>query len=148
MCSCGRRLGEGSFGDGFKYSDEEEWIEEELTGCCFPDARLGDRLCKLLEGMAGAIGESLPMACQDWANTMAAYRLFDHDRVSEGAILEGHFRATADRFASVDDPIPSFMTPPTFPINDLLGRRSVSRVRRTADVTRRGVFGSTRFVAF
>ncbi|MGI9449410.1 MAG: IS4/Tn5 family transposase DNA-binding protein [Geminicoccaceae bacterium] len=106
MCSCGRRLGEGSFGDGFKYSDEEEWIEEELTGCCFPDARLGDRLCKLLEGMAGAVGESLPMACQDWANTMAAYRLFDHDRVSEGAILEGHFRATADRFASVDDPIP------------------------------------------
>jgi hypothetical protein len=95
----------GLFGDGIEPFDDEEWIEAELTGCRFPDARLGDRLRKLLEGVTGAVGKSLPMACQDWANTKAAYRFLDNDRVSEGAILEGHFRATADRFAAADGPI-------------------------------------------
>jgi len=82
-----------------------EWIEAELTGCSFPDARLDHRLRKLLEGMTGAIGESLPTACQDWANTKAAYRFFDNDRVSEEAILDGHFRATAARVNACSDPI-------------------------------------------
>ena len=82
-----------------------EWLKGELTGCSFPDARLDDRLRKLLEGMAGAIGESLPTACQDWANTKAAYRFFDNDRVSEEAILDGHFRATAERVAACSDPV-------------------------------------------
>lgn len=82
-----------------------EWLEAELTGCSFPDARLDDRLRKLLEGMSGAIGESLPTACQDWANTKAAYRFLDNDRVSEEAILDGHFRATAERVAACSGPI-------------------------------------------
>jgi hypothetical protein len=85
--------------------DDRDWIGEELTGCCFPDARLGARFRKLVEGLAGSEGNSLPMACQDWANTKAAYRFFDNDRVSEEAILEGHFQATAQRFAATDGPI-------------------------------------------
>ena len=36
----GHRHEGGLFGDGFEYSDDEEWIEAELTGCCFLDARL------------------------------------------------------------------------------------------------------------
>ena len=90
--SVSRRRSDGLSGDRLEYSDEGEWIEDELTGCRFPDARLGDRLRKLLEGVAGAVGESLPMACQDWANTKAAYRFFDNDRVSEGTILGAIFR--------------------------------------------------------
>jgi hypothetical protein len=76
-----------------------------LTGCSFPDARLDHRLRKLLEGMVGAVGESLPTACQDWANTKAAYRFLDNDRVSEEAILDGHFRATAERVAACSSPV-------------------------------------------
>ncbi len=52
------------------------WWESELAGCVFVDQRLGQRLHKLIERMAGAIGTSLPLACQDWANTKAAYRFF------------------------------------------------------------------------
>ena len=59
--------------------------------------RLGQRLRKLIERMAGAIGASLPLACQDWANTKAAYRFFSNDRVSEAQILAGHFQATRER---------------------------------------------------
>ena len=35
-----------------------------------------------------------PLACQDGAGTKAAYRFFANERVSEGEILGGHFRAT------------------------------------------------------
>src|SRR5829696_10597612 len=76
------------------------WWEQELAGCAFADARLGQRLRKLIERMAGAIGASLPLVCQDWANTKAAYRFFSNDRVSEAQILAGHFLATRDRFAT------------------------------------------------
>ena len=77
------------------------WWESELAGCVFADARLGQRLHKLIERMGGAIGASLPLACQDWANTKAAYRFFSNDRVSEDEILAGHFCATRDRAAAV-----------------------------------------------
>ena len=43
--------------------------------------------------------------CQDWANTKAAYRFLDNDRVSEAEILAGHFEATRDRFAASDGPV-------------------------------------------
>jgi hypothetical protein len=78
------------------------WWERELAGCAFADARLGQRLRKLIEKMDGAIGASLPLVCQDWANTKAAYRFFSNDRVSEAQILAGHFQATRDRFAATD----------------------------------------------
>lgn len=83
----------------------DPWWERELAGCVFVDQRLGQRLRKLIERMAGAIGASLPLACQDWANTKAAYRFFSNDRVSEAQILAGHFQATRDRFAATDGPI-------------------------------------------
>jgi hypothetical protein len=76
------------------------WWEGELAGCAFADARLGQRLRKLIERMDGAIGGSLPFVCQDWANTKGAYRFFSNDRVSEAQILAGHFQATRDRFAA------------------------------------------------
>lgn len=83
----------------------EPWWESELAGCTFADARLGQRLHTLIEQLGGAIGASLPMACQDWANTKAAYRFFSNDRVSEGDILAGHFCSTRDRVAATKGPI-------------------------------------------
>ncbi len=55
--------------------------------------------------MGGAIGASLPLACQDWANTKAAYRFFSDDRVSEDQILAGHFHSTRDRVVSTEGTI-------------------------------------------
>ena len=56
--------------------DTNAWIDRELAGCRFADGRLGSRLRTSLVQMAGAMGESIPLACQDWANTKAAYRFF------------------------------------------------------------------------
>src|ERR687889_1152761 len=85
--------------------DTNAWIDREIAGCRFADQRLGSRLRALLGRMAGAMGESIPLACQDWANTKAAYRFFANDRISEGEILGGHFRSTRDRAAGVGGPI-------------------------------------------
>jgi Transposase DNA-binding len=76
------------------------WIDREMAGCEFADMRLGRRFHNLLEQIGDAVGESIPLACQDWANTKAAYRFLSNDRVNEEDILSGHFKATRDRFAS------------------------------------------------
>jgi hypothetical protein len=80
--------------------EEESWVDHEVAGCKFQDARLSERFRKLLKQIGSAIGQAIPFACQDWANTKAAYRLFSNDRVDEEGILPGHFEATHDRFAA------------------------------------------------
>ena len=82
--------------------EEETWVDREVAGCQFRDVRLGERFRKLLKQIGSAIGQAIPFACQDWANTKAAYRFFSNDRVDEKAILSGHFEATHDRFAATD----------------------------------------------
>ena len=52
-----------------------------------------------------SVGESIPLACQDWANTKAAYRFFSNERVCEAEILAGHFESTRQRGATIDGPI-------------------------------------------
>ena len=49
------------------------WIDQEMGGCNFSDVRLAKRFSKLLGMMSEGIGQSVPYACQDWANTKAAY---------------------------------------------------------------------------
>jgi hypothetical protein len=73
------------------------WIDEELAGCAFGDARLEKRFRTLVERLSESVGETIPTACQDWANTKAAYRFFSNERVDEHDILSGHFQATRDR---------------------------------------------------
>lgn len=81
------------------------WFDRESAGCSFTDERLNKRLRKLLERMEGAMGASIPLACQDWANTKAAYRFFSNDKVSEDMILAGHLQSTRSRFAATTGPI-------------------------------------------
>ena len=78
------------------------WVDREIAGCEFRDARLGDRFRKLLAQIGSAMGRSIPLVCQDWANTKAAYRFLSNDRVSEADILAGHFQSTRDRTAATD----------------------------------------------
>lgn len=78
----------------------DDWIGHELAGCGFKDERLGKRFRKLLEQLSEGTGQSIPMACQDWANTKAAYRFLSNERVNEQDILAGHFQATHERFAA------------------------------------------------
>ena len=80
-------------------------LAAELCGCQFQDARLGRRFQKLVRQLESRLGQSIPLACQDWTNTKAAYRFLSNRRVSEEPILAGHFRATRDRATAADGPI-------------------------------------------
>jgi transposase-like protein len=85
-------------------TDMEVWVEQEL-GDEFPDQRLKARLGTLFEDLGQRVGETIPLACHDWAATKAAYRFFDNPRVDEGLILSGHFAATTTRFAATKGPV-------------------------------------------
>ncbi len=86
-------------------SAARDWVERETADGAFKDERLDRRFRTLLADIGGAIGASLPLACQDWANTKAAYRFLANDRVDESDILSGHFAATAKRFAATNGTI-------------------------------------------
>jgi hypothetical protein len=84
-------------------SDEagtDAWIDNEVVGCEFEDVRHGKRLRQLLEQLSSKVGAATPWACQDWANTKAAYRFFGNERISESNILAGHFACTRERFSA------------------------------------------------
>ncbi len=83
----------------------DAWFDRELAGCSFADERLNKRLRKLVAQLGSAMGQSIPLVCQDWANTKAAYRFFSNDRVSEAGILAGHFQSTRDRTVATDGPV-------------------------------------------
>src|SRR3954464_60952 len=89
----------------FLDTETPEWVEQEMSGCSFPDQRLHQRLQQLLQPFSSGLGESIPFACQDWANTKAAYRFLSNPRVNEGAILAGHFESTRNRFAATGSPL-------------------------------------------
>lgn len=84
---------------------DKAWIDRELAAGEFRDLRLKERLRSLLELMANGLGQSIPVACQDWADTKAAYRFFANERVSEGEILSGHISSTQRRAKAVTEPL-------------------------------------------
>ncbi len=87
---------------GEDHGHHEQWIETETEGGKFPDVRLTKRFGNLLGMMARRVGDTIPAACRDWANTKAAYRSLANPRVTEERVLAGHFAATAARASAVD----------------------------------------------
>ncbi len=81
------------------------WQDDELVSAGLPDKRLVRRFSLLLDQMSAAPGQPVPAACGDWAATKAAYRFFDNPRITEHAMLAGHFAATAMRCATSEGPI-------------------------------------------
>jgi hypothetical protein len=80
-----------------KETSPAEWIEEELMDVDFGDRRLSKR-CKLLLGrLATDPQASINGACHGWAESVAAYRFFNHEAVNEEKVLAPHRRATLRR---------------------------------------------------
>lgn len=98
-----RRASEGSCTGGSAGSSS--WVDDELSGGQFADVRHGTRLHSILQSMADDIGKPIPVACDDWANTKAAYRLLSNDRVTDKEILSGHFEATRGRMSAAKGPL-------------------------------------------
>jgi len=79
-----------------------QWSDQETENCQFQDKRIGDRFRQILEAVGSLPGESIPQACQDWAETKAVYRFLSNDRVNAQNILSGHFHETSKRIAACE----------------------------------------------
>lgn len=76
----------------------DEFLEIDLA-----DRRLDQRSKALLETLAADPAASINAACNGWAETQAAYRFFDNDRVTPEAILRPHAEATRRRIGQQDE---------------------------------------------
>ncbi|MBL4884446.1 MAG: IS4 family transposase [Planctomycetaceae bacterium] len=72
-------------------------IGAELHGIHLGDKRLDLRAEILIETLAASPAASINAACQGWAETQAAYRLFDNNLVTPSKIIEPHIKATKKR---------------------------------------------------
>ncbi len=54
------------------------WIDGEIDGAGYGDARLGESLWRLMTRLDSAMGQPIPLVCEDWANTKAAYRFLSN----------------------------------------------------------------------
>lgn len=76
---------------------EKEWHEEELDGVELGDKRLNWRLHDVAGKLAAKPGSPINQASEDWANSKAAYRLFNNKKVTAEKILLPHQNQTQAR---------------------------------------------------
>jgi hypothetical protein len=77
-------------------------LSEEMAELDLGDARLNRRACRLLETLSRHPDRSIPTACSGWAETKAAYRLFDNEEVAADKLLAPHIRCTVERMMGHD----------------------------------------------
>jgi hypothetical protein len=77
--------------------DPSDWVVEEMSTVHLGDKRLQKRLLVILQRMFNSPVASLKAACRGWAESIATYRFFDNERITEAALLEPHREATLQR---------------------------------------------------
>src|SRR5438477_12233067 len=76
------------------------WIMDELQTADLGDKRLDRRFGEVLNQLSGRASASIPAACGGYAETAAAYRLFDNAKATMAKILAPHQDATRRRMAA------------------------------------------------
>jgi hypothetical protein len=73
------------------------WIVDEMSTVSLPDKRLNTRAQAVLDQLASRPTLSIPAACGGEAETAAAYRFFENERVTFSDVLQPHTDATLRR---------------------------------------------------
>jgi transposase-like protein/transposase Tn5 family protein/DDE family transposase len=76
------------------------WVVEEMKTARLNDKRLNNRLRALLSDLGAHPTASIPAACGGYAETAAAYRFFDNEKVGFNNVLQPHIDATRVRIAA------------------------------------------------
>jgi hypothetical protein len=77
--------------------DTASWCEEELSGVDLGDKRLEWRVIDIATKLAAQPTASINQACEDWADTKAAYRLLANEKVTAEKILGPSQQRTRER---------------------------------------------------
>ena len=75
------------------------WAKDEVTTLDLGDERLDARAALLLSALDNRPNLSIPAACGGRAETEAAYRFFDNDKVTFDKVLRPHIDRTLERLA-------------------------------------------------
>lgn len=78
-------------------TESRRWTEQEFAGLDLGDARLDKRAKRLMERLAAKPSSSIPLACNGWGETCAAYRFLGNPEVEWHAILAPHWAQTQQR---------------------------------------------------
>jgi hypothetical protein len=81
-------------------SKNTSWATKEFSKIGLKDKRLNQRCQKLASVLEQQSTEPINQACEDWADTKAAYRFFDNPKVSPDKILAPHYQRTVKRMKS------------------------------------------------
>jgi Transposase DNA-binding/Transposase Tn5 dimerisation domain/Transposase DDE domain len=76
------------------------WVVEEMKAANLSDKRLDRRLCEVLSDLSARPTASIPAACGGFAEMVAAYRLFENEKVRLENVLQPHIEATRIRVAA------------------------------------------------
>jgi len=79
----------------------DSWCREELSAVHLGDHRLDERLVVTAQHLLKQPTAPINKACDDWADTKAAYRLFGNDNVTADRILAPHRSRTHERLAKL-----------------------------------------------
>lgn len=82
---------------GILGQEDGSWALDEMSGIELGDQRLNKRVVRVLQQLGNKPAPSIPTACKGWAETLAAYRLFDNDKVTMEKVLAAHEKATVVR---------------------------------------------------
>ena len=77
-------------------------LAEEFNTIDLGDTRLNQRARHLMQRLGDKPMPSIPAACGGWAETQAAYRLFDNSKVSAEAVLAPHSARTIERMGAYE----------------------------------------------
>ena len=77
----------------------DDWAQEEFGAAKLVDERLNRRLLTLARDFYERPQANLPQACQSRAKTRAAYRFFDHPKITMDELLQSHYQATLKRIS-------------------------------------------------
>jgi hypothetical protein len=75
------------------------WASDETKTANFGDKRLNERMEVILQQLGDKPTESMEAACGGWAETLAAYRFFDNDKVTFEQVLESHVHSSIERIS-------------------------------------------------
>jgi hypothetical protein len=67
-----------------------DWITQEYGHADFGDQRLTRRCCQVLAHFYRQPQASIPQACGDWKETLAAYRMLDNDKLTMDNLIAPH----------------------------------------------------------
>jgi hypothetical protein len=78
----------------------QRWTEQEFAGLDLGDGRLNKRAKILMERFAANPTASIPMACNSWSETCAAYRFLGNADVEWRDMMEPHLVQTQKRMSA------------------------------------------------